>query len=158
MALSVGDAAPDFTLYSDGMEAVTLSDALKNGNVLLLFFPGAFTSVCTTELNTVNNDLATYTDANVQVFGISTDSPFVLQEFKKANSLTFPLLTDHNAEVSALYDSKYDNDFTSMNLDRISKRSAYVIAQDGTIRYAEITANAGVQPDFEAIQGVLASL
>ncbi|MEO1633170.1 MAG: redoxin domain-containing protein, partial [Bacteroidota bacterium] len=110
------------------------------------------------ELNTVNNDLATYTDANAQVFGISTDSPFVLQEFKKANSLTFPLLTDHNAEVSALYDSKYDNDFTSMNLDRVSKRSAFVIAQDGTIRYAEITANAGVQPDFEAIQGVLASL
>ncbi|MEM8558987.1 MAG: redoxin domain-containing protein [Bacteroidota bacterium] len=158
MALTVGASAPDFTLYSDGLEAVTLSDKLKGGHVLLLFYPGAFTSVCTTELNSVNNDMSRYETANVQILGISTDSPFVLQEFKKTNGFSFPLLSDHNAEVSALYGTKYDNDFTSMNFDRIAKRAAFLIANDGTIKYAEVLDNAGEQPDFDAIKSVLDSL
>lgn len=156
MALLVGDSAPNFTLFSDAKEAWTLAE--QSGHTLILFFPGAFTSVCTTELNSVNNDLSRYTGLNVNVVGISTDSPFSLAEFKKANALTFPLLSDHNGSVSAAYGAKYNNDFTPMKLDRISKRAAFVIDASKTIRYAEVLENAGEMPNFEAIHAAVAAL
>ena len=151
MALSKGDAAPDFTLYDDSQNAWSLSDH-KGEKVVILFFPGAFTSVCTTEMNTVNND-PDYEGATV--VGISTDSPFVLAEFKAHNGLSFPLLSDHNAEVSARYGAKYDSDFTPMKLDRIARRAAFVVAEDGTLAYAEVLDSAGDQPDFDAIKDAL---
>ena len=145
MALQTGDAAPDFTLYDSETQPFTLTDALDDGPVALLFFPGAFTSVCTNELNTVANDLESYGDA--QIVGISTDSPFALGEFKKVHDLPFRLLSDHDAEVSAAFGAKYSNDFTPMKLDRISKRAAFVIGRDGRVRYAEVLENAGDMPD-----------
>lgn len=156
MALTVGDSAPDFTLFTDSKEAWTLSE--QSGHLLILFFPGAFTSVCTTELNAVNNDLSRYSDLNVNVVGISTDSPFALAEFKKANALTFPLLSDHNGTVSAAFGAKYNNDFTPMKLDRISKRAAFVIDAGKKVRYAEVLENAGEMPNFEAIHAAVAAL
>ena len=149
MALTAGDAAPDFTLFDDEMQPFTLSET--DGPVVLLFFPGAFTSVCTTELNTVANDHARYEDLGATVVGISTDSPFALAEFKKAHGFPFQLLSDHDGDVSEAYGAKYDNDFTPMKLSRISKRSAFVVADDGTLEYAEVLDNAGEQPDFDAI-------
>ena len=153
--VAVDESAPDFELYSSEMEPWRLADQ-KGRPVLILFFPGAFTSVCTTELNTVNNRLDELGD--VTVVGISTDSPFVLEEFREVHDFSFPLLSDHDAEVAQLYGSKYQNNFTPMNLDRIAKRSAFVIDADGTVRYAEVLENAGNQPDFEAIEDTLASL
>ena len=153
MALSTGDAAPDFTLYDSEMNTFTLSEADKP--VVLLFFPGAFTSVCTTELNTVGNDYGSYTENGAQVVGISTDSPFALAEFKKVHGFPFRLLSDHEGEVAAAYGAKYDNDFTDMGLDRIAKRSAFVVGEDGAVRYAEVLDNAGEQPDFDAVQAAL---
>lgn len=154
-SLTVGDAAPDFELYTDENEPWRLSDH-HSSPVLLLFFPGAFTSVCTTELNTVNTDLDRFGDA--QVAGISTDSPFVLNEFRSVHDLSFPLLSDHDAEVSALYGTKYENNFTPMGLDRIAKRSAFVIDEEGVIRYKEVLDNAGNLPDFDAISEVLSTI
>ena len=151
----VGDAAPDFELYTDQNEPWRLFDHLDTP-VLLLFFPGAFTSVCTTELNTVSNDLGRFQDATV--VGISTDSPFVLQEFRSVHDFAFPLLSDHEATVSAKYGAKYQNDFTPMNLDRISRRSAFVIDGEGVIQYKEVLDNAGNQPDFDAIEEVITRL
>lgn len=150
MSISVGQTAPDFTLYGDDTEAVQLSD-LRGRPVLLLFFPGAFTSVCTDELNQVSNDLASF-GKDTQVLGISTDSPFVLNEFKKTNKLQFPLLSDHNGEVSAMYGAKYDHDFTHMNLDRIAKRAAFLIDEEGSVAYAEVVDNAGTMPDLQTIK------
>ncbi|MGB3543531.1 redoxin domain-containing protein [Rubrivirga sp.] len=155
MALSPGDSAPDFTLPDDTTTSFNLSDELADGPVVLLFFPGAFTSVCTTELNTVGNDYKKYQDLGAQVVGISTDSPFALAEFKKVNGFPFRLLSDHNATVSADYGAKYDNDFTPMNLDRISKRAAFVIGRDGTVKSAEVLENAGEQPDFDRVLSAL---
>ncbi|MEM6286593.1 MAG: redoxin domain-containing protein [Bacteroidota bacterium] len=152
MALSAGDAAPDFTLYDSDTTAFTLSEA--NGPVVLLLFPGAFTSVCTTELSTVGNDYDRYTGLGAEVVGISTDSPFALAEFKKANDFPFRLLSDHDGDVSAAYGAKYDNDFTPMGLDRVSKRSAFVV-DGGTVRYAEVLDNAGEMPDFDAVLATL---
>lgn len=150
--VAVAEKAPDFEIFTNEMEPWRLSDQ-KGHPVVLLFFPGAFTSVCTTELNTVNNELDDYGDA--AVVGISTDSPFVLEEFRKVNDFTFPLLSDHNAEVSALYGAKYDNDFTPMKLDRISKRAAFVIDAEGIVQYTEVLENAGKQPNFNKIKETL---
>ncbi len=154
MSVQVGQQAPEIQLYSEATELFKLSDYQGEKDVLLLFFPGAFTGVCTTELNTVTNDLAEY-GADTQVVGISTDSPFALGEFKKVNAFAFPLLSDHDAVACASYGAKYDNDFTPMKLDRIAKRSAFVVGKDGTIKYAEVLENAGELPNLEAIKGVL---
>jgi peroxiredoxin len=156
--LTPGDAAPDFELFTHDIEPFTLSDH-RDGPVLLLFFPGAFTSVCTNEMNTVNNDRASFgADEGVTIVGISTDSPFVLDEYRKVNDLQFTLLSDHDAEVAAAYGAKYDHDFTPMKLDRIAKRSAFVVDAEGVIQYAEVLDNAGQQPDFEAIQTTINKL
>ncbi len=155
MAIQTGQQAPDFTLHTDQNEAYTLSDDNDGKSTVLLFFPGAFTSVCTEEMCSVNDDLARYRDLDAHVLGVSTDSPFVLAEFKKRNNLDFPLLSDHNAQVSQQYGAKYDHNFTGMKLDRIAKRAAFVIDADGTVRYAEVLENAGEQPDFEAVQRAL---
>lgn len=157
MSVETGSSAPDFTLYSNKKEPFSLADAQGEHNVLLLFFPGAFTSVCTTELNTVNNEYEDFGD-DTRVVGISTDSPFALNEFSKVHGFTFPLLSDHDGEVSATYGAKYDYDFTPMKLDRISKRAAFVIDKDGVIRYAEVLDNAGELPDFDAIKQTLSAL
>lgn len=154
-SLTVGDAAPGFTLFTDEQEPWQLSEH-HDQPIVLLFFPGAFTSVCTTELNTVNNDLDSFGD--VHIAGISTDSPFVLSEFRSTHQLDFPLLSDHDAEVSALYGAKYDENFTPMNLGRIARRAAFVIDRDGIVQYAEVLDNAGHQPDFEAIKDTLGQL
>ena len=155
MALQPGDTAPDFTLFDEEMTPFTLSEA--EGPVVLLFFPGAFTSVCTTELNTVSNDYDAYTDRGAQVVGISTDSPFALAEFKKVNDLSFRLLSDHDGSVSEAYGAKYDHDFTPMKLDRISKRAAFVVSADGTLQSVEVLDNAGEQPDFDRVLAALES-
>ncbi len=158
MAVTTGTEAPDFTLFSNKMEAFTLSEHRGQKNVLLLFFPGAFTSVCTTELNTVNGELDIFGGDDTQVAGVSTDSPFALEEFRNLHKFDFPLLSDHDGDVSALYGAKYDHDFTPMKLDRISKRSAFVIDKAGIVQYAEVLDNAGELPDFDTIKQVLASL
>ena len=156
MAIKQGQQAPEIELYTDATEPFKLSDH-RGEKVLLLFFPGAFTSVCTDEMNTVNNELNDYASQNVQVVGISTDSPFVLKEFKSANQLQFPLLSDHNASVSEAYGAKYQHDFTDMGLDRIAKRAAFVIGTDGTVEYAEVLENAGNHPDFDAVKKAVAN-
>ena len=153
--LSVGDAAPDFQLYSHDGTPWRLSEHQEQP-VVLLFFPGAFTSVCTTELNTVNNDLEAYDGA--EVVGISTDAPPVLSEFRSSEQLTFPLLSDHDAEVCASYGAKYDHNFTDMNLDRVAKRAAFVVGPDGTLQYVEVLENAGKTPNFDAIKKTLSQL
>jgi len=157
MSVSVGDAAPDFTLFGDDTEAWALSGH-RGKKVVLLFFPAAFTGVCTTELNTINNDLARFNDANAVVVGISTDTPFVLAEFKKANMLNFPLLSDHSAEVAALYGAKFDHNFTPMGFDRIAKRSVFVIDENGAVIHREVLDNPGNEPDYEAITGALEAM
>ena len=153
MPLRAGDSAPQFTLFDSEHTPFSLSDA--EGPVVLLFFPGAFTSVCTDELNLVGNDYASYQGRGAEVVGISTDSPFALAEFKKVHGFPFRLLSDHNGEVSAAYGSKYDNDFTAMKLDRIARRSAFVIGADGTVLSAEVLESAGDQPDFDRVLAVL---
>lgn len=150
--LSIGAPAPDFTLYNTEKQPIKLSD-LKGEKALLLFFPLAFTGVCTTELCNMRDNIANYNNANTKVFGISVDSPFSLGEFKKQQNLNFDLLSDFNAEVADAYGAKYD-DFV-FGMKNVAKRSAFVIDEEGKIAYAEVLEDAGQLPNFEAIQAVI---
>ena len=152
MSVSVGDQAPNFTLYDHTAAPFTLSE--QSDPVVLLFFPGAFTSACTNELTTVSTDYPAFTTEGITV-GISTDSVPVLDRFREAHGITISLLSDHDASVSAAYGAKYDNNFTHMNLDRVAKRAAFVIDTDGIVRYAEVLDDATGFPNFEALQDVL---
>src|SRR5687767_6137332 len=103
MPLSPGSKAPDFTLRTktaDGLQDVHLSEHLGQSNVVLLFFPGAFTHICTQEMCDVTQGLGKYSDANAQVYGISNDTPYVLEEWSKQLKIGFPLLSDFQHEVA----------------------------------------------------------
>jgi len=155
MALQVGDKAPNFTLTSDSKSPISLKD-FQGKNTVVLFFPLAFTGVCTTELCTIRDDISAYQNLDAEVLAISVDSPFVLEEFKKQQNLNFPLLSDFNATTSAEYGALYD-DFV-LGMKKVSKRSAFVMDKEGTIRYAEVLDNAGDLPNFGAIKEILSGL
>lgn len=153
MAVQTAQAAPDFTLFSSEKEAVTLS-AQKGSKVVLLFFPVAFTSVCTAELCSVRDNLKMYEDLNAKVFGISVDTVYTLAKYKEEQNLNFPLLSDFNKTASKAYGCLYDT--FAFGMEGVSKRAAFVIDEEGKLIYAEVLENAGEQPDFSAIQNVLA--
>lgn len=155
MSIETGKPAPDFTLFDSDKNKVTLSD-LRGRNVLLLFFPQAFTSTCTRELCAVRDDISRYSNSGAQVIGISVDSVFTLKKYKEDQHYNFPLLSDFNKEVSALYNSLYTTWILEMK--GVSKRSAFVIDKSGIVRYAEILETAGEVPDFNAINKILDSL
>lgn len=155
MSIKIGDVAPDFTLVSDAKESVTLSSH-KGKNVVVLFFPLAFTSVCTTELCTMRDDIADYQDLNTNILAISVDSPFTLERFKQDQNLNFPLLSDFNKEVARAYGALYE-DFV-MGMKGVAKRAAFVVDAEGIIRYAEVLESAGDLPNFEAIKSTLSQL
>ena len=155
MAIHVGQQAPDFTLRDTDKNKVTLSDC-KGKPVLLLFYPLAFTSVCTTELCGVRDNLTFYNNLNATVFGISVDSLFSNKRFKEDLNLNFMLLSDFNKDVSTAYDTIYAEWYNDMK--GVTKRSAFVIDKDGIVRYAEVLEDTGLVPDFAAINKVLEAL
>lgn len=155
MALQIGDFAPDFTLINTEKKPISLAD-YKGKNVVILFFPMAFTSVCTAELCQTRDDIAYYSGLNAEVLGISVDSPFTLGKFKEDQSLPFHLLSDFNKTTSTAYGAIYEH--WILGLDGVSKRSAFVIDGSGKIVYAEVLENAGDTPNFDAIKAALAAI
>jgi glutaredoxin-dependent peroxiredoxin len=154
MPVDVGSKAPDFTLPNQDREPVTLS-ALRGKNVVLAFFPAAFTSVCTKELCTFRDNLAQLNAANASVFGISADTPFALKEFATQQRLNFPLLSDFNRTAIEGYDVANPD---MGGLKGIAKRAVFVIDGSGTVRHREVTANPGVEPDYGRVHATLAQL
>jgi glutaredoxin-dependent peroxiredoxin len=154
-AIQTGQPAPDFSLYDSDKQKISLAD-YKGKNVLLLFFPQAFTGTCTKELCSTRDNIALYNQANAQVLGISVDSVFTLAKFKEEQHLNFPLLSDFNKTVSTAYDSLYA-DFV-FDMHGVSKRSAFVIDKQGIVRYAEVLEKATDLPDFAAIEQALKTL
>ncbi|HCV49839.1 peroxiredoxin [Saprospiraceae bacterium] len=153
MPIKVGEKAPLFTLRNSATEEVSLSD-YKEKNLVVLFFPLAFTGVCTTELCEIRDSIAEYNNMNAEVMAISVDSPFTLAKFKEEQGYNFPLLSDFNKEVSRAYGSLYE-DFV-LDMKGVSKRSAFVVDKEGTIKYVEVLENAADIPNFEAVKDVLA--
>lgn len=155
MSIQIGQAAPAITLYDTDKNQVTL-EQYKGKNVLILFFPLAFTGVCTKELCSVRDAIATYNNANAQVLGISVDSLFTLGKFKDEQGLNFPLLSDFNKEVAAAYGCLYET--FVLDMKGVAKRSAFIVDKNGQIQYAEVLESAGDLPNFEAINAKLAEL
>jgi peroxiredoxin len=155
MQLSKGQSAPDFSLFNSEKAKVSLND-YKGKNLVILFFPLAFTGVCTTELCSVRDNMNIYTGLNADVVGISVDSLFTLGKFKEDNGLNFPLLSDFNKEISQAYGAFYD-EFV-LDMKGVSRRAAFVVDGQGIIQYAEVLESAGDLPNFDAIKETLTSL
>ena len=155
MEITVGNKAPNFTLRNTEKAEVSLEN-YKGKNVVLLFFPLAFTGVCTTELCTMRDDIATYEGLDAEVLAVSVDSLFTLEQFKKAENYNFTLLSDFNKNVSRAYGALYE-DFV-LDMKGVSKRSAFVIDKEGMIQYAEVLESAGDLPNFDAVKAALTKL
>jgi glutaredoxin-dependent peroxiredoxin len=152
MAIQIGQKAPDFSLRDTEKKKVTLSEQTGT-NVVLLFYPLAFTSTCTKELCSVRDNIAFYNNLNAQVYGISVDSLYAQGKFKEEQHINFPLLSDFNKEASITFDTIYEQ--FSNDMRGVSKRSAFVIDKESIVRYAEVLENAGEVPDFNSIQKCL---
>lgn len=157
MPIQTGQTAPDFSLFDSAKNKVSLADFREKSNVLLLFFPQAFTSVCTKELCAVRDEIGRYQNDHVQVMGISVDSVFTLAKFKEEQHYNYPLLSDFNKEVSTMYDALYSS-FTDMGMKGVSKRAAFLIDKKGIVQYAEVLENAGMVPDFTQIDRKIGEL
>lgn len=152
MSIKIGQAAPDFKLFNTEKKEISLSD-YKGKNLVMLFFPQAFTGTCTTELCKMRDNYEQYKALNAEIVGISVDSLFTLDAFKKAQNYPFDLLSDFNKTVSPAYDSLIEEFVFGMK--GVSKRSAFVIDKNGIIQYAEICEKVTDLPNFDAIKATL---
>jgi len=158
MALSVGSKAPDFTLKSKGAEGlrdVALSANIGKKNTVLLFFPLAFTSVCTQEMCDVTAGLGSYEGLNADVIAVSVDSPFAQEAWAQKNNITITVASDLNKTTAKNYEVLLDD---LIGLGSVSARAAFVIDKAGVIQYAEQTPTPKDLPNFAAIKEKLASL
>ncbi len=156
MPLAVGSKAPDFTLKTktaDGLKDVKLSDNFGQKQTVLLFFPLAFTGVCTTEMCDMTAGLGEYEKLGATVYAISVDSPFAQEAWAKASKIGLTLLSDLNKTVVKAYDVLFPN---LAGVGDTAARAAFVIGKDGVIKYAEQTPTPKDLPNFSAVKAALA--
>lgn len=153
MSLAVGDAAPAFRLPHRPGEFVDLRDHLGRDRVVLLFFPLAFSSVCTAELCAIRDRWSIYRELDARVLGISVDSPFTTARFREEHELPFPLLSDFNREAASDYEVLHEDFF---GLEGVAKRAAFVIGTDGTISWAWMSED-DREPDYGALEEAVAA-
>jgi len=158
MPIPVGSQAPDFTLKTKtdaGLADVRLSDNFGKKNTVLLFFPLAFTSVCTQEMCDISNGLNAYAGLGAEVIGISVDSPFAQEAWAKQEKITVKLASDLNKKTAADYGVLLPD---LLGLGSVSARAAFVVDKQGVVQYSEQTPTPKDLPNFEAIKAVLARL
>ena len=158
MPLSTGSKAPDFTLKSktaDGLKDVSLSANLGQKNTVLLFFPLAFTGVCTQEMCDISGGLSAYADLGADVIAISVDSPFAQEAWAQKNNITVTIASDLNKEVTKQYDVVFP---MLAGVGDTSARAAFVVDKAGVIQYSEQTPTPKDLPDFNAVKAALAKL
>jgi peroxiredoxin len=156
MAVRVGDKAPDFTLVDTDKKARSLSEFLGKKTVLA-FFPGAFTGVCTKEMCTFRDSMSRFNELNAQVVGISVDAPFSNKAFAAQNNLQFPILSDYGRSAVKAYGIVLD-DFAGLTGYSTAKRSVFVLDKGGVVRYAWVTDNPGVEPNYDEVSKSLSSI
>jgi glutaredoxin-dependent peroxiredoxin len=158
MAIKVGSKAPDFTLKSknaSGMTDVKLSNNFGKKNTVLLFFPAAFTGVCTQEMCSISGGMNDYAGLNADVVAISVDTPFAQEAWAQKEKITIPLASDLNKEVI----KKYDVVFPMLaGVGDTAARAAFVIDKNGVVQYSEQTPTPKDLPNFDAVKAVLAKL
>jgi peroxiredoxin len=154
MHISTGDDAPRFALPAAPGEIVDVGARIGGRPIVLLFFPLAFSSVCTAELCAVRDDWSVWAELDADIFGISVDSPFVTRRFREELGLPFPLLSDFNHHVGAAYGVLYEDYF---GLRGVARRAAFVVGVDGRIAYAWVSERDDELPDFRALEKVVRS-
>jgi len=155
MALAVGTQAPDFKLYNTDKKEVSLGD-FKGKNLVIQFFPAAFTGVCTAQMCSSRDDLSFFNGLNADVVGVSVDMVFSLGVFKQQNNINFDLLGDFNKEMVKAYDMYLEN--FALGYHGVAKRGVVVVDGNGIVQYAETTANPGKQVNFAALKEALEKL
>ena len=151
----VNKEAPQFKLKNTNGEDVTLSEYRSKKNVVLLFFPLAFTSTCTKELCETRDNLKIYNSLDAEILGISVDSFFTLKEYKESQNINFQLLSDFNREVSEQYGVLYEDFF---GMKGVAKRSVFIINKEGVVVHSEILEDASDLPNFNQIISSLSEL
>src|SRR5687768_5599896 len=142
MPLTVGSKAPDYKLptkTADGPKKIKLSNNFGKKNTVLLFFPMAYTSVCTKEMCEISQGINDYAKLNAEVLGISGDNPFAQEAWAQKEKITIPLLSDYDHKVTQSYGVAYASFLPQLNLGMsgVAKRSAFVIDKQGTIQYVD---------------------
>jgi peroxiredoxin len=153
MAIKIGTQASEFTLFDADKKSRSLSE-FRGKNVVLAFYPGAFTGVCTKEMCTFRDTMTKFNELNAQVVGISVDAPFANKAFASQNNLQFPLLSDYTREVSKQYGGIHE-DFAGMIGYSVAKRAVFILDAKGVVRYTWVSENPGVEPDYDAISKAL---
>jgi len=149
--VSVGDDAPDFTapVANGDIDEITLSEEIGDGPIVLAFFPGAFTSVCSHELNTFQDRLGELTEAGATLYGISIDTPFSQNAFRDELGIEFDLVSDSGREIIDAYDISMD--FEELGVPNVAKRAVFVIDENQEITYAWVSDDPGVEPDYDEV-------
>lgn len=155
MALAVGTKAPDFKLFNQDKKEISLSD-FAGKNLVIHFFPAAFTGVCTAQMCSSRDDLSYYDSHSASVVGVSTDAPFSLGVFKSQNQINFDLLSDFNKRMIHEYDMYHTNFAAGMK--GVAKRGVVVVDKAGVIQYVEVTPSPGDQVNFEALKAAVDKL
>ncbi len=153
--MQIGQVAPHISLYNTDRKKIDFMN-LTGKKKVLVFFPAAFTSVCTAEMCTVRDNMASFNSLGALVFGISTDSPFTLKKFKDDQHLSFDLLSDYNKEVCRAY-GIYREEFV-LDMKGVAERAVFIIGSDGTIKYREVLENPGNMPDIAAAKRALETI
>lgn len=158
MPLAVGSKAPDFTLKrktADGVKDVKLSDNFGKKNTVVLFFPLAFTSVCTKEMCDVSAGMSDYSSLNAEVYAVSVDSPFSQEAWAQKEKITIPVLSDLNKKTAEAYGVLLPD---LIGLGSVSARAAFVIDKNGVVQYSEQTPTPKDLPNFDKIKETLGKL
>ncbi len=152
MTIRKGDAALGFTLPYKPGETIDIGESIGRDKIVLLFFPLAFSSVCTEEMCHFRDHWSEWEALNAKVFGICVDSPFVTEKFRQEENIPFPILSDFNREVSAQYGSLHEE---LRGLKGVTKRAAFVIGEDGIVSYAWVSEDPSVQVNFEEVNAAV---
>ena len=155
MPLRVGDKAPDFTLVDTEKKERSLKEFLGK-KTILVFYPGAFTGVCTKEMCTFRDAITNFNKLNAQVVGISVDSPFANKGFADVNKISYPLLSDYSRDVIKKYEIVHDG-FGGLKGYTAAYRSVFVLDKNGIIKYLWVTQNPGVEPPYDEVTKAVGS-
>jgi peroxiredoxin len=156
MAVDVGQPAPDFTLYDTDRKQRSLSE-FKGKNVVLAFFPGAFTGVCTTEMCTLRDNVDQFNSMNAQVIGITVDPPFAQKAWTDQNKVNYPFLSDFRREVVNQYGLTFAN-LAGLEGYVAANRAVLVLDKAGVVRYKWVAPNPGTEPNYDEVKQAVSSL
>lgn len=148
MAINVGDHVPSAVVFDRDLHPVDLASYGRGKPLVILFFPGSFTSVCEKELCTFRDQMALYNEIGAEVVGISVDTPFCQKAFAEKNNIGYPLLSDFNKEAIRAFGVVLPE---LKGLKELAQRAAFVVDADGIVRWRWVADNPGLEPPYDEV-------